>query len=203
VRQTWRFPWIHLGILFVGLLILPVSTPGSRDLAGMLTECSQIEDASERLDCYDNIARGLQEARSARGKWGVNEQTSQLDDSKTITLYLAAANVTPPPKEPVFLFLRCRDGKTTAYITWNRELANGELMMRLGKDDPERQYWNLSSDSEASFFPAETVEFIKVLMSNRLLTAQMNPRDGLPMTAVFELDGLDTAVLPLREACGW
>jgi type VI secretion system protein VasI len=167
-------------------------------------ECSRIEDTSDRLACYDRLAQEVDEVRSGDlGKWRVNVRDNPRDDSRTITLYLVATNVSPPRDEAVFLFLRCRDGETTAHVTWNRALANGETMIRLGGGEAERVYWNVSSDSEATFYPGETSDFVQILLGNELLALQVNPRDSLPMTAVFELAGLDRAIEPLREGCPW
>ena len=198
MKGTWS---TAIGIALVGILG-PRDPAGAQDIAARLIECSRIEDTADRLACYDGMARGVEETLAGdRGKWGVNVKENPLDDSRTITLYLEASNVNPPREESVYLFLRCRDGEMTAFITWNRALANGETLIRLGKGEAQREYWNLSSDSEATFYPNETGDLIEDLLTNEFLTAQVNPRDSIPMTAVFELSGLIRAIVPLREGC--
>lgn len=197
MKRTWSIP---IGIM---LVIPGFSNPaGAQGIAAELIECSKIEATADRLACYDGMARAVEETLAGeRGKWGVNVKENPIDDSRTITLYLESSNVNPPREKPVYLFLRCRGGEMTAYITWNRALANGETMIRLGKGEAQREYWNLSSDAEATFYPDETEDLIEDLMANELLTAQVNPPDSVPMTAVFELSGLIRAIVPLREGC--
>ncbi len=197
-----RMSSIAIGIMLAGIPGRP-NPAGAEGIATELIECSRIEDTADRLACYDSMARAVAEIRAGDlGKWRVNVKENPLDDSRTITLYLEAGNVNPPREKPVYLFLRCRGGEMTAYITWNRVLANGETMIRLGRGEAQREYWNLSSDSEATFYPDETGVLIEDLIANELLAAQVNPRDSVPMTAVFELAGLSKAVIPLREGCG-
>lgn len=198
MKRMWS---IAIGIMLAG--ILGFSNPsGAQGIAAELIECSRIEATADRLACYDGMARAVEETLAGeRGKWGVNVKENPLDDSRTITLYLEATNVSPPRGKAVYLFLRCRRGEMTAYITWNRALANGETMIRLGKGEAQREYWNLSTDLEATFYPHQTVDLIEDLMANEVLTAQVNPRDSIPMTAVFELSGLARAIVPLREGC--
>lgn len=56
----WRFfltvrnPWI--GILSVFLFLAAVPAEGLSDTSRELAECAKIEDAGERLKCYDNLA---------------------------------------------------------------------------------------------------------------------------------------------------
>jgi hypothetical protein len=144
--------------IVVGACLL-VSVPeraGSQDLIQRLTECARIADPAQRLSCYDTLARESTDADSGPGradrKWGVSTKVDPIDDAKTVTLYLEAAVTEPPAEKAAFLFLRCRRGETNVYITWNRPLANGEVMVRLGKAAAKRQYWNLSTDNEATFY---------------------------------------------------
>jgi type VI secretion system protein VasI len=194
-----------LPVVLSGVLLSSFPAGGeAQDLARRLAECSGLKDSAERLECYDALARSLTEhPEKPTGNWGKNEKENPLDDTRTVTLWLQATSVEPAYDESAFLFIRCRSGQTSVYITWNKALANAEVLVRLGKGDLERQYWNLSTDNEATFYREDAVTFAKALMESERLVAKVSPKDSYPTTAVFELAGLATAIEPLRQTCGW
>ena len=190
------------------LLLVPAPVwAAPQELVQQLTECARMADPAKRLECYDALARRFVETPpgpdNPKRKWGVNIKVSPIDDAKIVTLYLEAAGTEPSVEKAPFLFLRCRRGETNAYITWNKRLAHGEVVVRLGKKAAERQYWNLSTDNEATFYAGDSVAFIRSLMESDRLVAQVDLKGEGSVSAVFELAGLASAVTPLRDSCRW
>lgn len=200
MRFTRLYLLVMASVWFAG----SAGSTSGQELRDRLLDCARIQDDGERLDCFDGLAGSLQASSEvAESGWKMNAKSDPIDDTETLTLYLAAANTTPEVEKPVYLFIRCRSGETSSFITWNRELAGAETLVRFDQAEAERQYWNLSTDSEATFQPGDGEAFVKRLMETRVLTVQVNPVDSRPLTAVFDLAGLEDAVDPLRESCGW
>lgn len=55
-----------------------------------------------------------------------------------------------------------------------------------------------------TFYPGSgAIGFIKELMDADRFVAQVTPYNDNPVTAIFDLTGLNQAVQPLQETCGW
>lgn len=213
MRSTSDTRRVPTGLLLAGVLFLAGLLPAPRPASGQeilrrMDACAQLEDPAERLACYDALARSLglnpsppRTAADSTGDWGVNVKQDPLDDSRVVTLYLGAESLSPPSDREVFLFVRCRHRELEIYITWDRPLANGEVLVRLGEGPSERQYWNLSTDAEASLVPGDSGAFLRRLLAVPRLVAKVNPRDSVPMTAVFRLDGLSTVMGRVPTDC--
>ena len=100
--------------------------------------------------------------------------------------------------------MRCQSGKTNFFINWNDYLGSeATVLTRVGTENAVTSDWSLSTNSQATFRPGNTVAFIKHLSTVRQLVAQVTPYHENPITAVFDLTGIETAVAPLRETCRW
>lgn len=179
-------------------------------LTAKLNACHGIRSDLRRLACYDAIAKaGTQtgspapKAASASGKWQVTEQTNPLDDSKTSIAFLAADAGRSRLGEPIALVLRCQSGKTEAFAVWSEYLGDdARVTSRVGAAPAETRSWSVSSDNTASFAPKPKT-FIRSLLAAKRLVLQVTPYDESPITAVFDLTGVQEAVAPLRTNCGW
>jgi len=211
LRFTSRRALHAAGLALAGALALIPARPDpvlGQEIYRRLDHCAQLQDPSERLACYDALARSLglhpappPAAADSTGAWGVSTKLDPLDDSRVVTLYLEAESVSPPSDHDVFLFIRCRHDKLEVYVTWDRPLVNGEVLVRLGEGPSERQYWNLSTDEEATLVPGESADFVRQLQAVTRLVAKVNPRNSVPATAVFRLDGLAGMLRDLPANC--
>lgn len=107
--------------------------------------------------------------------------------------------------DPIALILRCKSNKTEAYINWQDYLgSDAYVTTRIGDQDARNRKWSLSTDSQATFYPGGgDISFIKRLMDSDRLVAQVTPYNESPVTAVFDIRGLEEEIEPLREACNW
>ena len=78
-----------------------------------------------------------------------------------------------------------------------------DVLTRVGDEQALEREWNLSTDGQATFFPDNDIVFIKQLLEVDRLVAQVTPFLESPVTLVLDLTGLNNAIKPLREACGW
>ena len=99
--------------------------------------------------------------------------------------------------------VRCESGKINAFINWSSYLGLEQtpVITRLGTGDAKTQKWPLSTDNKATFYPGDAGAFLEQLLTADRFVAQTTPYNESPITAVFELAGLNAAVKPLREVC--
>jgi len=198
-------------ILIFGLLIL---NNAYADIpATEFAECSSKKGDLDKIECFDNLAKkynlnGIQASKEEiqdSGKWNVSIDTNPIDDSKTVTLYLVAdSGKSSMLGESVILFIRCKSLETNIFINWSDYLGSeASVLTRIGKEKAEIRNWSLSTDSQATFFPRNEVDFLKKLLVVDSFIAQVTPYSASPVTAIFDIKGLSNAMKPLREVCNW
>lgn len=107
------------------------------------------------------------------------------------------------------LFLRYRDNATEMFIHWDGEFfygASTDVGYSIDGGEPSVMAWNNSSSAQAVFYPDD--EFPLSIFLNRLINADgllvvADIGDGEVMLAMFDLDGLEQAIAPLRDAGGF
>lgn len=145
---------------------------------------------------------------SATGKWQDSAQTSEMDDSTTISIQLRAEEPMTGWLEdftPV-LIVRCKE-KTDVYIFTNTQSAveSGNLdgaTVRLRFDDePAREYdTSLSTDGKGLFFPKPRVLLTQIMTHDKLLF-EFTPFNAATDVTSFDLRGAKEAAQPILEAC--
>jgi type VI secretion system protein VasI len=192
------------------LMLLALAEPAVAydDLAG----CAAIEDGTDRLACYDELA-GRNPADSkltpTTGKWVTTKMISNLNGRPSVSIMLPAENL-PNDGASIYgksrLIVSCDDRQTNAYVAPQRlmSLSNDGLDVLFRVDDgPEkREIWQVSGDGRKIYQP-RPIPWIKALMAAAKLDVKIiiYGRDNLPFT--FDVRGLELAVDPVRKLCGW
>ena len=200
-------------ILLAAILFpLVAAAQTDEDLQTELAKCAVEEGQLTRLACYDAIAESIgvdgpqpgPASGATVGEWLLQDEVNPIDDSRTVTLILVAGEGASSFNRPIALILRCGSGETQVYINWNDYLgSSARVTYRVGSLDAETRSWGLSTDSQATFYPRDEVDFINSLMGASSFIAQVTPYNESPKTAIFDTAGLAEAIVPLRETCGW
>ncbi len=193
-------------MLFVILAFIPLMGFSQQSIQ----ECAKIESDADRLSCFDSLAESepLQEIEEG---WIVDQDEDPLDDSRRVTLVNVSEQGESRFGRPIVLVLRCSGNSTEIYINWQDYLGSDNVRVthRIGSDDAESLVWSLSTSNEATFYPRSEQELLLRMIeieqssSGQKFVARTTPYNESPTTAIWNLDGLAEAIVPLREACGW
>ena len=100
--------------------------------------------------------------------------------------------------------IRCEGKRTYAFIIWNEFVGTTpQVEYRTDKLPPKEQYWKSGSDGGSSFFPSRTIEFLKKMEGSTSFSAKVTPIGKAPLTAEFDISGIEDALVPVRKACKW
>ena len=138
-----------------------------------------------------------------QGFWNVKSETNPINDSQTVVISMDADSGESRWGNKVTFIARCKNNSTDAYISWASYLGSDtRLTTRVGADEAHTYSVSTSTDNEATFIPTP-VAFLKMMAKSNKLVAQVTPYSESPITAIFDTTGLENALVPLRETCGW
>ena len=202
-------------ILALGLFVLGTANATANDQKTIdpkeVANCSAIDGDLARLECFDtlSIKHGLKGPQPVAtevgesGSWIVSKDINPVDDSQTVTLILKADSGSNKWGRKVAMVMRCSQNTTDMYINWGEYLGReARVLTRVGSNKAITENWSLSTDSKASF-KRKPIPMIKQMLGQSKFVAQITPYNESPVTAVFDISGLDNAIDPLRETCGW
>ena len=194
------------------ILLFVFSYPVFADLKIDIATCAEKKDSVKRLDCFDSVADKSGLIRKAtttktKSKWIVQEESSKIDDSKTVILFLKAnVKITGQFHEKVYpsMILRCENNKTNAYITTGLFLGTDSIKVtsRLDKNKAHKKRWSISTDNKAMFV-RKPIGFIKKLMKHSTLLVEFIPYNDNRKLVEFDVSGLENDIKALKDACHW
>lgn len=199
-----------LFVISIAALVMGTAHSAERE---EIAKCAARKSSAERLVCFDALARSIgvdkpvTTVTTGKGKWHVRSDKSPINDSKNVFLSLNAKQAVRSRYKTVTptLIIRCSEGKTNAFITWDLFLGvkSTTMLTRLDKEAAVTEAWGISTDSEAVFVSGDDVAFVKQLMPHQTLLAQITPLGESPVMVTFDIGGLAEAIKPLQEACKW
>lgn len=200
------------------LLIFLVPVIANANIDAKVDTCKSMTDSNQRLSCYDNLFERKIKSKSdekTTGKWVVEEEISPIDDSKTVTLMLNADSPIQVryTKSTPYLVIRCKENKTEMYIGFNTFLGSNTIYPTTRIDSEKAvsdMKWSISTNHKAMFYDGsnykgyvKVTDYIKKLQTKNKYFVQVTPYSENTVNTTFTIIGLDKAIEPLREACGW
>lgn len=142
------------------------------------------------------------------GKWVVNQDISDFDDTAQVVLVLLAEEDVAGAfrKTRPSLALRCKEKRADVIVNVDQQIDKDGLSdfvsvrVRFDKKKAETHYPGLSTDSKAVFFDP-VKPFIKEMLAADQMLFQFTPFSASPATATFDIRGLSEVIGPFQEAC--
>lgn len=194
---------------------------GGVALAQTPERCALIGPATERLACYDSLFRSGQFTGEAQdepapemGMWASGVEVSQIEGTERPFAALQSDQLIPAlprGRAPARLTILCVDGQTQVQFAFagqalGTENSNsGILTIQFDRLPGRSQSLQLSADrTSLSFFSNEdAMAFINQLRQTERLIVRAQPQGQRSATVSFQIEGIEEALQPVREACGW
>ena len=176
-----------------------------------LMKCAGDTNPVARLSCFDDFAKanGLapsskEVAANSTGKWQISSDKDPLTDKSVHIALLDADEGKGRFGEGIFLVVRCKSGRTEAYINWNTFLGSDGLNVtsRIDKAPASSSYWGVSTNRKSSFMPQQ-VATLKKFEGAASYVVNLTPYSESPITAIFDITGANTAFKDIRRDCKW
>ncbi len=195
------------------LLFSPVATfCQERELKKAIAECSAVDDVTDRLECFDSLARSVAKVAApdlavseqgsidtpTPGQWQVHVAKDPLNDTTIVGLSLLGNDLKAQ------LVMRCMQKKVDVLLSWRGRFMGATdptVWTRLGTAKAEKKRWSISSDHKAAFLAGDTRPFVQQLLSVDRLVVQTDHFAQGRITETFELHGLKDAIGPVKGEC--
>ncbi|MHA3913861.1 type VI secretion system-associated protein TagO [Halovulum sp. GXIMD14793] len=176
--------------------------------------CSKFEDDTERLKCFDAAFPDTAKTPASEPQWQVNSQTSKMTDQTNVFLSVTSTESIrcghSYKRSRPRLFLRCFENSTAVLLSTQCHVTSGHggygsVAYRVGSETPKTRSFeaDTSNRSLGLWDPTTAIAFISELKKADELIMRFTPYNQPPKEVVFNTTGLETALTPLREACGW
>lgn len=178
-------------------------------------QCARFDNDAKRLECYDLVFRKAKIDHSGvgKGKWQVSEDVSKFDDSRKVILTLKSEDMARDRigrSAHSYLLIACRENTTSLWMTFadnfmSTTRGGGSVTYRLDDQPAREKKFTESNDSSAlGLWSGNTsIPFVKSMLSANSLVVRATPFSESAVTVTYDLSGLETAIEPLRAACGW
>lgn len=179
-----------------------------------VSHCVGIDDPDTRLSCFDDafVETEVQQ-QSPKSDWSVRVDTSALDDSKTVVLTLSSKDQFLSQYGQLkrgTLIIRCMENTTSLYTVWGGHFMSdnrnsGRVDYRVDAKKASRVSMRESTDNKALglWSGGQSIPFIKKLLGAEQLYIRATPFSESAVEMSFNVTGLERAIEPLRDACGW
>lgn len=146
-------------------------------------------------------------------KWTISRDTSAMDDSKSVTIFLKADSILSGPLgyrgELATLVIRCKEHQTDLYINNGRSagveyglMDEATVKFRLDSDKPVSLIWSESTNDQALFAP-NPIAFARGIVNGTTLVYEYTPFNENPARFIFTLTGMKEPLQEVASTCGW
>lgn len=131
-------------------------------------------------------------------QWNIDIKIDPITDN-VIFLYSVRSEITSNNQKPATLVIRTRDGEPEVFVYWGEEIGTtNTVLVRYDKRPSYRDYWNVSTDRKASF-NKDPQRFLSEMLSSASIILRVSPVDSIPLTATFDVSGLQNAIYSAEQ----
>jgi type VI secretion system protein VasI len=169
-----------------------------------------------RLACYDSLAEAAVSTVAViptKSEWSVQTDTSPVDDSKNVFLQVTGTNGITDQygrKAQITLTLACRENVTAAILNFGGLFMSdlqgaGEVTYRVDTSPAKTKSFGESNNHEALglWNGGTSIPWIKSLFGGTKMYVEATPYSENAVSDFLPIAGLEEAIGPLRDACGW
>lgn len=132
-------------------------------------------------------------------RWQLHTSVDRFDGAKTVMVSASADS-----GQDAALWVRCRNNKTDLVVTWPRSLGGSSQVIQWRIDDrpAQSETWQLSQDGRTLFAP-QAIPLARQMLKAQEFAIRTNPAGAQQQSLFFRIAGLEDAIAPVRQACGW
>jgi len=198
-------------LLFSALLIIVPSITVASD-------CATIENDLDRLACYDRESGRTPvsevEPPAETGNWVVRTDKSEFEDTTDVFVSIDSDEVVAcsnySSHQKARLLLRCLENTTSLILMTDCHLASGfggygTVEYRIDERKARSRGFQESTNNRSLglWSGGKSIPVIKELFGGKRLLVRFTPFNQNPVTARFDITGVEDAVAPLRKSCSW
>jgi type VI secretion system protein VasI len=207
---------VALAVLLAG----PASADATMDA---LRQCRVSTVDAVRLACYDRVSDpDKQQAETAEAAdpaaedaaWTVTTEKSAMTDDTNHYVDSASSEYQAcgqyGDNAQLHVMARCLEDTTALIVYGNCHFASGfdgygQVTWRLDEDKPVTKEMQASTDNRALglWSGKQAIPALKSFFGKERMVVRITPFGMSPIEATFDIRGLEEAVQPLREECGW
>lgn len=135
--------------------------------------------------------------------WKITAHVDPLYDTTSYVLSNFESSGSYSVYDLPYLFVRIlASGEIFVYINWGSYLGSDKTVpvtWRLDSGPAKAEHWSASTTHDSSFYPGDTIDFLKKLSTSYKLVARVTLFDSTTLTSEFVLSGLakSLASIPL------
>lgn len=159
-------------------------------------------------------ALGAPEVARPSTTWVVDQTVSPINDTTNVDLNISSEHPVPAKLGGALylkLAIRCREGKTSLAVNFGDHFMAssrygdwGKVTYRVDRLAAVEARWVHSPDNaELMIEGPPAIELSAAMISARNFLIRAVPFGEKPLTATFNIRGLEDAIAPLRTACVW
>ncbi|MDP8249597.1 type VI secretion system-associated protein TagO [Pseudochrobactrum saccharolyticum] len=182
-----------------------------------INQCLNISNDLDRLTCYDKVSGHTPVTTNTTIKnspWVSSTETSKLTDDKNVVIFVESEdpiNCRWNRTDKASLVLRCHEKRTLLHINTQCHMTSseydsyGDVTYRLDSEKAKTTSMTASTDNRALglWTGGKSIPVIKQMIGKEKLVVRMVPYGESPITATFNITGLEEAIKPLRTECKW
>jgi type VI secretion system protein VasI len=137
------------------------------------------------------------------GDWTILTSVNPMDDSTTVSAVLTAREGRGTYGDDISIFLRCKSRELDVFIAWGSYLGidDPQITTRIGDAPAQTTRWALSSNNQISFSTSPQLLIDSLSLAGDRYVAQVTPYSESPITAVFNLIGIEKAAKQVTDNC--